>query len=127
MTGRVVTAALLGGAVIGLAACSGGSPPAEVAATQRALGADVFARRCVACHQPGGIGVELTAATIAARGDARLLAVYLRTSMPYDEPGALSGDEYWAVTAYLLASLGLLPPDVRLSGENAADIPLMLH
>ena len=94
-----------------------------------AQGAKIYAEKCAACHGEagkGGIapfypalvggepltnGIE-TAKTIANYyAYATTVFDYIRRAMPYNQPRSLTGDEVYALTAYIL-SLN------KLIGEN---------
>ena len=71
-------------------------------------GALVYAQRCAFCHDvEGQVGAEITAATLAFRGDEETLTRYLRLAMPYEAPGTMTDAEYRATARYLLETRGL--------------------
>ncbi len=71
-------------------------------------GAVVYARRCAFCHDvEGAVGAEITASTLASRGDEEALTRYLRLAMPYEAPGTMTDAEYRATARYLLETRGL--------------------
>ena len=71
-------------------------------------GALVYAQRCAFCHDvEGQVGAEITAATLASRGDEETLTRYLRLAMPYEAPGTMTDAEYRATARYLLETRGL--------------------
>ena len=49
--------------------------------------------------------------TLQAFPNAAALHTYIRATMPRYEPGRLSDEEYWAITAFLLALHGPSPDD----------------
>lgn len=49
---------------------------------------------------------------------------YLHTEMPFQAPGSLSDEEYWQLTAFLLALNGVDPGEAPLNPERAALIYL---
>jgi mono/diheme cytochrome c family protein len=77
-------------------------------------------------HPPEGFDLPrdippVTGAQIAAKyPDAQRLHGYIAATMPWHNPGALSPDEYWQVTAYIAAINGVNPEGVALGSENAA-------
>lgn len=80
-------------------------------------GALVYAQRCAFCHDvEGQVGAEITAATLASRGDEETLTRYLRLAMPYEAPGTMTDAEYRATARYLLETRGLADG----SGEGGA-------
>lgn len=71
-------------------------------------GALVYARRCAFCHDvEGAVGAEITASTLASRGDEETLYRYLRLAMPYEAPGSMTEAEYRATARHLLETRGL--------------------
>lgn len=111
VTGRrrtIVALALAGAAVSATALSVGCSDGPEID------GALVYAQRCAFCHDvEGQVGAEITAATLASRGDEETLTRYLRLAMPYEAPGTMTDEEYRATARYLLETRGL-------AGEGAA-------
>ena len=104
-----------------------GLPPGSGTAK---LGEAVYLRRCAACHGKegeapkynayytllfGGRGTLATDKPVRTVGSfwqhATTLWSYIRRSQPFDEPGVLTTDEVYAVTAYLLHRNGII-------GEN---------
>jgi cytochrome c len=94
-----------------------------------AEGAALYATRCAHCHGAhgeggpadplvGGVGSLTSAAPVLTIGSfwpyATTLFDYLRRAMPYDSPGALSADQVYALTAFLLARNGVIAEAVRL-------------
>ena len=55
---------------------------------------------------------------------ARELYGYTSKTMPFDKPGELSSDDYWAVAAFLLRENGKLPDSIRLDANNAGTVPI---
>jgi S-disulfanyl-L-cysteine oxidoreductase SoxD len=111
-----------------------GLPPGSGTA---ALGQAVYAERCAACHGEtgedpkysrlvGGHGTLATAQPIRTIGSfwqyAPTLWSYIRRAQPYDQPGSLTPDQVYAVTAYLLHRNGIIgEPDVM----DATTLPLV--
>jgi S-disulfanyl-L-cysteine oxidoreductase SoxD len=88
-----------------------------------ALGQAVFAARCAACHGEtgedpnfsrlvGGQGTLATDKPIQTIGSfwqyATTLWSYIRRAQPFDNPGSLTADQVYAVTAYLLHLNGII-------------------
>jgi S-disulfanyl-L-cysteine oxidoreductase SoxD len=97
-----------------------GLPPGSGTA---ALGKAVYAERCAACHGEtgedskysrlvGGHGTLATDKPIRTIGSfwqyAPTLWSYIRRAQPYDNPGSLTPDQVYAVTAYLLHRNGII-------------------
>jgi mono/diheme cytochrome c family protein len=97
-----------------------GLPPGQGTA---ALGQAVFAARCAACHGEtgedpnfsrlvGGQGTLATDKPIQTIGSfwqyATTLWSYIRRAQPFDNPGSLTADQVYAVTAYLLHRNGII-------------------
>lgn len=96
----------------------------DAARAQIDRGRQLYEQRCAVCHQPGGIGTELTGRLLASRGTALRLFDDIRATMPYDDPGSLAEGEYWDVTAFLVADRRLVETEVVLSRENAREVRL---
>jgi cytochrome c len=61
---------------------------------------------------------------LAKFADAAQLNAYIRATMPYWNPGSLTEDEAWRVTAFLLRQNGLLDSSTELNASNAANIKI---
>ncbi len=88
-----------------------------------ALGKPIFVERCASCHGEkgedpkyirlvGGQGSLATAQPVKTIGSfwqyATTLWSYIRRAQPFDEPGSLTADQVYAVTAYLLHLNGII-------------------
>jgi S-disulfanyl-L-cysteine oxidoreductase SoxD len=88
-----------------------------------ALGKPIYVERCASCHGEtgedpkysrlvGGQGTLATDKPIRSIGSfwqyATTLWSYIRRSQPFDEPGSLTPDQVYAVTAYLLFLNGII-------------------
>ena len=97
-----------------------GLPPGSGSA---ALGKRVYEERCASCHGPkgedpkynvlvGGHGTLKTDKPLTTIGSfwahAPTLWSYINRSQPTDEPGSLTADQVYAVTAYLLHLNGIV-------------------
>ena len=97
-----------------------GLPPGSGTAV---LGKPIFAERCASCHGEkgedpkyrllvGGHGTLATAKPIETIGSfwqyATTLWSYINRAQPFDEPGSLTADQVYAVTAYLLHLNGII-------------------
>jgi len=91
-----------------------------------ALGKTVFVERCASCHGDtgedpkysrlvGGRGTLATDKPVRTVGSfwpyATTLWSYIRRAQPFDEPGSLTPDQVYAVTAYLLYLNGIVRVD----------------
>ena len=109
-----------------------GLPPGRGTA---ALGKSIYVQRCASCHGEtgqdpkyfvlvGGGGTLATDKPLQTIGSfwpyATTLWSYIRRTQPFDEPGSLTPDEAYAVTAYLLHINGILKEDEIL---DAATLP----
>jgi hypothetical protein len=56
--------------------------------------------------------------------DAAQLNAYIRATMPYWNPGTLTEEEAWRVTAFLLRENDLLDQATELSAANAANVKI---
>src|SRR5437870_2833156 len=112
-----------------------GLPPGSGTA---ALGKTIYVERCASCHGEkgedakyslllvGGHGTLTTDKPIKTIGSfwqyATTLWSYINRAQPFDEPGSLTADQVYAVTAYLLHLNGII-------GENdvidAKTLPLV--
>jgi mono/diheme cytochrome c family protein len=97
-----------------------GLPPGRGTA---ALGKAIYAERCASCHGEtgedpkysrlvGGHGTLATDKPIRTIGSfwqyATTLWSYIRRAQPVDDPGSLTADQVYAVTAYLLHLNGII-------------------
>jgi mono/diheme cytochrome c family protein len=97
-----------------------GLPPGSGTA---ALGKPIYAARCAACHGEtgedpkysrlvGGHGTLATDKPVRTIGSfwqySTTLWSYIRRAQPFDNPGSLTDDQVYAVTAYLLHLNGII-------------------
>ena len=97
-----------------------GLPPGSGTA---ALGKPIYEERCASCHGEtgenpkysrlvGGQGTLATDKPVRTIGSfwqyATTLWSYIRRAQPFDEPGSLTPDQVYAVTAYLLHLNGII-------------------
>lgn len=68
--------------------------------------------------------VSGTSHALSAFGSADELFTFLQDTQPPQRPGALSEDEYWALTAFLLHENGRLPEGTRLGPGEGGDMIL---
>jgi mono/diheme cytochrome c family protein len=78
-----------------------GLPAATFLPSQATRGADLYARRCNACH---GAGQLVGATFVQSWNDRRVYDLYtlIRSTMPLSSPGGLKDPEYLDIVAYLL-------------------------
>jgi cytochrome c len=102
-------------------------------------GKEVFAENCAACHGDngqggikdrlvGGQGTLASGKPIKTVGSfwpyATTLFDYIHRAMPYQAPGSLSVDDYYALTAYILSLNGILSPDGKLDKETLPKVKM---
>jgi S-disulfanyl-L-cysteine oxidoreductase SoxD len=114
--------------VLLLTACGGGddgggSGTPESEADQIAAGREVYTAECAQCHGAngeGGTGPLLVGGNkrIASYESTERLYDYVSRTMPFDEPGSLTPEQYWNVIAYLLDANELLPADTVLGPDT---------
>lgn len=112
-------------------------------------GAEVYDANCARCHGPEGVdgpygpvvateGAEtfpfatepgLTTSIGNYWPYATTVYDYVRRSMPFDDPGSLSDEEVYAVTAWLLWRNELIPEDAVMDAESlpAVEMPGKEH
>ena len=106
------------------AACGGDNgTTAQSQDEQVVAGRDVYLAACARCHGEqgeGGTGPVLIGGSrrIASYGDTDRLYDYVSRTMPFDDAGSLSEEEYWGSIAYLLDANELLPADVILGPDS---------
>ena len=131
--GRLVTPEEIARQDLTIMADGTGLPPGRGSV---ARGAVVYAERCEACHGAGGQGGVVTSAPRLTGGVGSLAGPkplktissywphapgvfdYVRRSMPPEQPGALSDDDTYAVTAYLLSIDGIVGPKAVLDARS---------
>lgn len=107
-----------------------------------AEGEELYAIHCVACHGPDLQGVEGTGgvALIGGRGtldtDAPVKTVesywphastlfdYTHRAMPFTNPGSLTADEVYAISAYILGRAGILEDGTEMNAATFAEIEM---
>ena len=130
--GRAPTAAELRDTLVG--PDGRGLPQGSGTAEQ---GVMVFARRgCVACHGPTGsegpavslVGGQVTSRTnywpISHWPFAPSIWDYIHRVMPYNQPGILTVDEVYAVTAYLLHRNGIIEEGDVMDAQSLAMVKM---
>jgi len=82
-------------------------------------------------HPPDGFEIKdnyapalIGPGTLTRFPTAQALFAYISTAMPMHAPGSLTQDEYWALTAFLLAAHGVPADNVPLDATTASQITL---
>ncbi|WP_420150493.1 c-type cytochrome [Spirosoma sp.] len=110
-----------------------GLPPGEGRA---ATGKAIFAQKCAACHGAGGVGGpngSLVTTTDATRkrpektiGNywpyATTVFDYIRRAMPFSEPGSLTNEEVYNLTAYLLNANGIIDEKAVMNAQTLPNV-----
>lgn len=83
-------------------------------------------------HPPDGFEIKdnyapavIGPGTLTRFRTAQALFTYISTTMPMHAPGSLTQDEYWALTAFLLAAHGVPADNVPLDATTASQISLV--
>jgi mono/diheme cytochrome c family protein len=105
-------------------------------------GEKLYVEKCAACHGEKLEGIKATGAPalIGHRGSlntnapvktvesywpyASTLFDYVHRAMPMNEPGTLSADEVYALSAYILGRAGIVPKDTALNEKTFRDIKM---
>ncbi len=102
-----------------------------------AQGMRLYAEQCLACHGAegegglndrlaGGHGSLATRAPVKTIGSfwpyATTLFDYIRRAMPYTEPGSLSSDEIYSLTAYLLYINGVVDDEAVMDARVLPEV-----
>ena len=109
-----------------------------------AAGAEIFAAKCASCH--GATGTEGPEDVLVGRlpdgsfpfGDslgvrrtignywpsAPTLFDYIRRAMPFDQPGSLTDEEVYSVSAYLLHLNDLIPADGVMDANSLPQVEM---
>ncbi len=81
-------------------------------------------------HPPGGfvlprhVPAIIGATTLSEFKTAADLHEFISHKMPFQDPGVLDTDAYWALTAYLLQQNGLVPTGTQVTSDNAGSITI---
>lgn len=114
-----------------------GLPPGHGTVEQ---GREVYDTRCALCHGDRGQGIGGYPALVGGQGTlasknpvltvgsywpySTTLWDYIRRAMPYQEPGSLSPDETYAVTAYILYMNGVVDGKTDLTQKTLQDVKM---
>jgi mono/diheme cytochrome c family protein len=97
------------------------------AAAQVRRGDRAYARACSECHDPGRIGPVIHRLDLLKYETAADLYDYNRRTMPIQAPGSLPDQSYWDITAYMLARVYYLPPEILLEPATADGVAVQLY
>lgn len=103
-----------------------------------AKGKVIFEAKCVACHGAGGIGgpngslVTNKTPTDKRREKtignywpyATTVFDYVRRAMPFNEPGSLSNEEVYNLTAYLLNANGIIDEKAVINAQTLPKVEM---
>ena len=103
-----------------------------------AKGKLIFETKCVACHGAGGIGgpnCSLVTTKTPNNGRkektignywpyATTVYDYIRRAMPFNEPGSLSNEEVYHLTAYLLHANGIIQENAVINAQTLPKIEM---
>jgi cytochrome c len=105
-------------------------------------GKEVYAEKCVACHgeqlegvkEVGGDTLIGGRGTLDSGSPAKTIESYwpyattvfdfVRRAMPFAEPGSLTDDEVYAVTAYILAEGNIITKDQVMNAETLPKVEM---
>lgn len=112
-----------------------GLPPGRGTATE---GEEVYLARCAQCHGEFGEAVGRWPQLVGGQGSltwddpiktvtsywpyATTVFDYIRRAMPFGDAQSLSDDEVYAITAFLLASDGIIAQDFEVNAETLPKI-----
>lgn len=134
--GREATPAQIAGWDISVGPDGVGLPPGKGTS---ATGTIVYEQKCQACHgakgagQPndrlvGGQGTLASKTPVRTVGSywpyATTVFDYVRRSMPYTQPQALSGDDVYAITAYLLNLNGIIGDNDEMNAQTLPKVKM---
>ncbi len=111
------------------------------------LGADLYQKKCAMCHGPKGLGMPPAFPLLISRDpkaegfkfasdpklpksignywpDATTVFDYVRRAMPLLQPGSLTNDEVYALTAYLLAANEVIPMNATLDSASLMQVKM---
>jgi mono/diheme cytochrome c family protein len=104
-----------------------------------AQGAPIFAQKCASCHGEGGKGGGIAAGLVGGPPRASLdggktipnywpyattLFDFIRRSMPFTQPGSLTNQEVYALTAYLLAANKLIGEGDQINAQTLPKVKM---
>ena len=112
-----------------------------------ALGADIYQKKCSMCHGPKGLGMPPTFPLLISRDpkaegfkfasdpklpksignywpNATTVFDYVRRAMPLLQPGSLTNDEVYSLTAFLLAANEVVPMNATLDSASLMQVKM---
>ena len=111
---------------------------APVGVGTAALGEEIYAERCAACHGDFGEGIDRWPVLVGGQGTldshdpvktvgsywpyASTIYDYVYRAMPFGEAQSLTHDETYSVVAYLLFMNDVIEEDLQLSNANIGSI-----
>lgn len=136
--GRSVTQAEIDKIDIDISPSGKGLPQGKGIATE---GKKIFEAKCVACHGIGGSG-GLGGALVTTNDPkikkkektignywpyATTIFDYVRRAMPFNQPGSLSNQEVYHLTAYLLHANGIIDEKKTIDAQTLPKIEMPNH
>ncbi len=111
------------------------SSAVHFSASQAAVGAQLFAAKCAACHGAnleGGAGPALSGATLNTLAKNTKLTVgdmftFLSQQMPLNEPASLTHEQYVAIMAFILHYNGYKADGAPLTYQTAMNSPTIVR
>jgi cytochrome c len=142
--GRAATAAEIAAQNIDVGPDGEGLPPGSGTAAQ---GAAIYQAKCAMCHGPTGQGMPPAFPLLISRDpkaegfkfaadpklpksignywpDATTVFDYVRRAMPLLQPGSLTNDEVYALTAHLLAANDVIPKTATLDSASLMQVKM---
>ncbi|UHG94222.1 c-type cytochrome [Spirosoma oryzicola] len=97
-----------------------------------ATGKQIFATKCAACHGTGGVGGPNGSLVTSTNPDrkrpektignywpyATTVFDYIRRAMPFSQPGSLTNEEVYHLTAYLLQANGIIDEKAVINAQT---------
>lgn len=126
--GRVPSEAEVKARDIAVGPDSEGLPPGRGTVS---AGEQVYQAKCMACHGPTGtegpmdrlVGGTLPVKTIGSYWPyATTVFDYMRRAQPFNQPGSLTDDEVYALTAWLLFKNGIIAADQVIDAETLPNV-----
>ena len=128
--GRVPSAAEIKARDIAVAPDGAGLPAGRGTVS---AGEQVYQAKCMACHGPTGtegpmdklVGEKLPVKTIGSFWPyATTVFDYIRRAQPFNQPGSLTDDEVYAVTAWLLFKNQIIAADQVIDAETLPKVQM---